>query len=70
MAGKNRNRASEKNTDTEDRTGNNTEEKTGYRKLPDNPIHRSDESVSTADDKSDPKYSRTGKRKEDKEREQ
>jgi hypothetical protein len=70
MPGSNRNRYSKKNTDMENRAGNNTKEKTGYRKLPDNPSRKPDESISTAGNMANPKDSRTRKRKEDKEREQ
>ena len=62
MTGNKRNRNSHKSNDKENRTGKNTEEKTGYRKLPDNPQHKPDESISTADDTAGGIYSRTGKR--------
>lgn len=70
MPGSNRNRYSQKNTDTENCTGDNTKEKTGYRKLPDNLSRKPDESISTAGNTANAKNSRTGKRKEDKEKEQ
>jgi|GEM_PF-2349686 len=57
-----RNRNSVKETDKENRTGENTSEKTGYKKLPDNPSNRPDESISTANDPSNGKYSKTGRR--------
>ena len=62
MPDNNRNRKSEKGNEKENRTGNNTKQKSGYRKLPDNPQPRSDESISTADNTANGKYSRTGKR--------
>jgi len=65
MPGNNRNRNSQKSNDKENRTGNNTEEKTGYRKLPDNNKNKPDESISTAGNSASGKYSRTAKRDED-----
>jgi hypothetical protein len=62
MPNSNRNRNSQKGNENEKRTGNSDREKTGYQKLPDNPSHRSDESISTADNPANGKYSRTGKR--------
>jgi hypothetical protein len=62
MPGNERNRNSLKGSDEENRTGNKGKEKDNYRKLPDNPSHKSDESVSTADNPAGGKYSKTGKR--------
>jgi hypothetical protein len=62
MPGNNRNRNSEKGNADENRTGANNE---GYRKLPDDPSNDPAESISTANDTSNGKYSRTNKRDED-----
>jgi hypothetical protein len=62
MPGNERNRNSIKGSDKENRTGNQGTEKDNYRKLPDNPKHKPDESISTADDTANGKYSKTGKR--------
>jgi hypothetical protein len=64
MAGKKRNRNSEKGSENENRTG---APEPGYKKLKDNPNQSTDD-VSTQGDTSDPKYSRTGLRKDEKER--
>jgi hypothetical protein len=65
MPDSNRNRNSTKSNDQENRTGKNKQQDTGYRKLPDNPNNRSDESISTADNTANGKYSRTKVRDED-----
>jgi len=65
MADSKRNRKSLKGNEEEDRTGNINKEDTSYHKLPDNPNNPPDESISTADDSSDGKYSGTNKRDED-----
>jgi hypothetical protein len=65
MPESNRNRHSIKGNEQENRTGNNNPQKTGYRKLPDNPRNRPDESISTADNTANGKYSRTKVRDED-----
>lgn len=59
----NRNRNSEKDSDKKSSTGK--KDNAGYKKLPDNPKNRPDESISTRDDTANGKYSRTGKRDED-----
>jgi hypothetical protein len=64
MADSNRNLNSVKDTDK--KKGNrNSDENSRNRKLPDNPQNESDESVSTRDDTSNGKHSRTDKRDED-----
>lgn len=65
MTDSNRNRNSNKNTDEVNRTGKGQPENRGNKKLPDNPNNESDESISTAGDTSNGKYSRTNKRDED-----
>ena len=65
MPDSNRNRKSEKGNNKENRTGENPAGKPGYRKLPDDPGNRSDESISTRDDSANGKYSCVGKRDED-----
>ena len=65
MAPQNRNRNSNKSHEDESRTGSMSENR-GNRKLPDNDSNN-DESISTAGDTSNPKYSKTSVRKEDKE---
>lgn len=62
MPGNERNRNSVKGSNEENRTGNKGTEKENYRKLPDNPSHRSDESISTVDNTAGGKYSKTNKR--------
>ena len=57
-----KNRGSSKGQEAENRTGSNRNQRTGYQKLPDNPRHRSDESISTSDNPAGGKYSKTGKR--------
>ena len=64
MTDNSRNRDSQKGYENENRTGNNNEQQTGYRKLPDNPENAS-ESISTAGDTANGKYSRTNVRDED-----
>lgn len=59
-----KNRGSSKGQEAENRTGNENEEKK-YVKLPGNPNRKPDESISTSDDASDGKYSKTGKRDDD-----
>jgi hypothetical protein len=66
MADSNRNRNSDKSQQNVSRTGS-IDENRGNRKLPDND-RNSDESISTSGDTSNPKYSKTSVRKEDKER--
>jgi hypothetical protein len=66
MANSNRNRNSEKTNANESRTGTQPENR-GNRKLRDN-ASGNDESISTRGDSSNPKYSKTNVRKEDKER--
>jgi hypothetical protein len=61
MPGNKRNRQGEKGNDSETRTGSGSEE-SQYKKLPDNPKNRPDESISTRDNTANGKYSRTGKR--------
>ncbi len=63
MATKNRN--SEKGTDAENRTGQNVRKDANNKKLPDNPANNPEETVSTAGDTSNGKYSKTGRRDED-----
>ncbi len=65
MPASNRNRYGQKEYNKEDRTGNNTPEKTGYRKLPDNLTNKPDKSISTTDNTANGKYSRTRKRKDE-----
>lgn len=65
MPNSNHNRNSKKGNEKEDRTGNNTKEKTDYQKLPDDPGNPPDESISTRDNTARGKYSRTGKRDEE-----
>jgi hypothetical protein len=61
-----RHRQGLKGNDEENRTGaKNKPVPAGYKKLPDNPKNRSDESISTRDDTANGKYSRTRKRDED-----
>lgn len=60
-----RNRQGVKGNEEENRTGKNPPSKTRYRKLPDNPRNRPDESISTANNTANGKYSRTRKRDED-----
>ena len=57
---RNRNRNSQKGNDKENRTGKNKKNETGYRKLPDDPENKPDESISTADNTAGGIYSRTG----------
>ena len=64
MAESNRNRNSIKDADKKKKTGNSPENSRN-RKLPDNPQNASDESISTADNTANGKYSRTNKRDED-----
>ena len=64
MAESTRNRNSEKGNERENRGGKKQVDD-DYRKLPDNPENAQDESVSTADDTANGKYSRTAKRDED-----
>ncbi len=66
MADSNRNRNSNKSTDHESRRGTLSENR-GNKKLPDNKGDK-DERLSTSGDTSNPKYSKTGVRKEEKER--
>jgi hypothetical protein len=54
-----RNRNSQKGSEKENRTGSKGQQ---YQKLPDNPENDPDESISTADNTANGKYSRTGKR--------
>lgn len=65
MPGNERNKNSIKGSEQENRTGHNGKEKDNYRKLPDNPEHEPDDSVSTADNTAGGKYSKTGKRDEE-----
>ena len=65
MADSNRNRDSNKSKKNVSRTGS-LDENRGNRKLPDND-RNPDESISTSGDRSNPKYSKTSVRKEDKE---
>lgn len=66
MANSNRNRNGQKGNDKENRVGGNRDENRGNRKLPDNPNNSADdESISTAGDTSNGKYSRTNVRDED-----
>ena len=60
MAEKNRN--SEKGSDTENRRGQNLQKDTQYKKLQDNPANDPAESISTRGDTASGKYSRTNKR--------
>lgn len=64
MPNSNRNRGSRKDHDRENRTGDNNESKTGYRKLPDN-NNATGDTVSTRGDSASGKYSKTNKRDED-----
>ncbi len=64
MKDRNRNRNSQKGNDKENRTGDNNEPQTGYRKLPDNPVNTLG-SISTAGDAANGKYSHTNVRDED-----
>ena len=64
MTKSNRNRASQKGNEKENRTGNNTKAKTGYRKLPDNK-DATEDSVSTRGNSANGKYSKTNVRDED-----
>ena len=64
MADSNRNRKSEKGNERENRAGKKQVDD-DYRKLPDNPQNAPDESISTADDTTNGKYSRTAKRDEE-----
>ena len=66
MPNSNRNRNSQKGNEEEDRTG--TKKETGYRKLPDDPGNPPDESISTAGNTANAKYSRVNIRKEEKEK--
>lgn len=66
MPNSNKNRNSIKGSEDEDRTG--AKKETGYRKLPDDPDNPQDESISTADNTANGKYSRVDIRKEEKER--
>jgi len=63
MPNRKRNRNSEKNTDKENRTG---QQQPGYQKLSDNPSNNPEESVSTRDNTANPKYSRTSVRDDEK----
>jgi hypothetical protein len=63
MPNSRKNRNGIKGRQEEDRRGNS---EPGYEKLPDNPDNPADENISTADDVSNPKFSRTSVRKEDK----
>jgi hypothetical protein len=65
MPESNRNRTSVKGNENENRSGAGTTENSGYKKLPDNPQNAPNESISTADDPSNGKYSKTSKRDED-----
>jgi hypothetical protein len=65
MPSSNQNRNSIKGSEDEDRTG--AKKETGYRKLPDNPDNPQDESISTADNTANGKYSKVDIRKEEKE---
>jgi hypothetical protein len=65
MPNRKRNRVGVKSNEEENRTGKNNPENTGYRKLPDDPSNRSDESISTADNTASGKYSKTKVRDED-----
>jgi hypothetical protein len=60
-----RNRNSQKGNEEENRTGSNKKEQRGHHKLPDDPSNNPAESISTADDTANGKYSRTNKRDED-----
>ena len=66
MANSNRNRNSQKGQEKVSRTGSQSENR-GNGKLPDNRGNK-DERLSTSGDTSNPKYSKTSVRKEDKER--
>jgi hypothetical protein len=60
-----RNRNSEKGTDAENRTGQNTRKDAHNKKLPDNPDRNPEELISTRGDTSNGQYSKTDKRDED-----
>ena len=61
MTDSNRNRQGNKGNDQEQRTGAN-KGREPYVKLPDDPSNAPDESISTADDTANGKYSRTSRR--------
>ena len=63
MAASNRN--SQKGSEGENRTGQNTRKDANNHKLPDNPNNNPEELVSTRGDTSNGKYSKTNKRDED-----
>ena len=60
-----RSRNSEKSSEKENRTGQNGNENANNHKLPDNPDRNPEELISTRGDTSNGKDSKTGKRKED-----
>jgi hypothetical protein len=60
-----RNRQGQKSNETEDRTGKGKQDP-GYKKLPDNPRNNPAESISTADNPAGGKYSKTGRRDDEK----
>jgi len=68
MPDSNRNRNGIKGNSDENRTDNNPKNSQDYVKLPDQPRREDEDDVSTAGDTANGKYSRTGKRKEDKEK--
>jgi hypothetical protein len=65
MSSKKRNRHGNKGSEKENRSGALPPI---YRKLSPNSENEADESISTAGDESDPKYSRIGMRKDEKEK--